>query len=187
MNANEQEFCRSLVRGSQIHYLAKVTKVEDRKLSVDGAGGEAQCAPKERILVLGHFRLFSVKRRMTGLACIRVGHVNDLESLAVEGPEGDEVLRLEFRKGYEDRGGFVMTVPWQTPLTSTLARSVWELWLKTGGALEHRRPALEGAKLERLAASSSMDIGTLSELHVYHSSRTFCQSCQPCRAAGGRA
>ncbi|KAH8066189.1 hypothetical protein JL722_605 [Aureococcus anophagefferens] len=63
-----EQYARSLLRGARVLYLAKVTKVEDRKLSVDGAGREHDAAPMERILVLGAYRLFSIKRRMTGLA-----------------------------------------------------------------------------------------------------------------------
>ncbi|EGB03996.1 hypothetical protein AURANDRAFT_67559 [Aureococcus anophagefferens] len=121
----------------------------------------------ERILVLGAYRLFSIKRRMTGLACIRQGHAQDLERVAyVEREGGRAVLQIEFRRGYEDRGGFLMTVPWETPTTSTLARSLWELWLRSGGALERRRPSLEGHLLERLAASASLDAGDAPALHV---------------------
>ncbi|KAH8047612.1 hypothetical protein JL720_16032 [Aureococcus anophagefferens] len=82
VTAGEQEYARSLLRGARVLYLAKVTKVEDRKLSVDGAGREHDAAPMERILVLGAYRLFSIKRRMTGLACIRQGHAQDLERVA---------------------------------------------------------------------------------------------------------
>ncbi|KAH8049986.1 hypothetical protein JL720_15455 [Aureococcus anophagefferens] len=166
VTAGEQEYARSL-RGARVLYLAKVTKVEDRKLSVDGAGREHDAAPMERILVLGAYRLFSIKRRMTGLACIRQGHAQDLERVAyVEREGGRAVLQIEFRRGYEDRGGFLMTVPWETPTTSTLARSLWELWLRSGGALERRRPSLEGHLLERLAASASLDAGDAPALHV---------------------
>ena len=168
VTAGEQEYARSLLRGARVLYLAKVTKVEDRKLSVDGAGREHDAAPMERILVLGAYRLFSIKRRMTGLACIRQGHAQDLERIAyVEREGGRAVLQIEFRRGYEDRGGFLMTVPWETPTTSTLARSLWELWLRSGGALERRRPALEGHLLERLAASASLEsLGDAPALHV---------------------
>ncbi|KAH8054464.1 hypothetical protein JL722_8812 [Aureococcus anophagefferens] len=167
VTAGEQEYARSLLRGARVLYLAKVTKVEDRKLSVDGAGREHDAAPMERILVLGAYRLFSIKRRMTGLACIRQGHAQDLERVAyVEREGGRAVLQIEFRRGYEDRGGFLMTVPWETPTTSTLARSLWELWLRSGGALERRRPTLEGHLLERLAASASLDAGDAPALHV---------------------
>eukprot|EP00632_Arachnochrysis_sp_CCMP2950_P012179 CAMPEP_0185695688 /NCGR_PEP_ID=MMETSP1164-20130828/4670_1 /TAXON_ID=1104430 /ORGANISM="Chrysoreinhardia sp, Strain CCMP2950" /LENGTH=1049 /DNA_ID=CAMNT_0028362551 /DNA_START=23 /DNA_END=3172 /DNA_ORIENTATION=+ len=145
----EQEYVERLLDGEALRYFAKVHKSED-------SHGRASKRPRVRLLVLGAYRLFTIKKRITGLAVLRQGHVEDLESMTLS--ENRTVLRVTFRKGYDPQA-FVVTIPWETPLASSLVRCLWSEWFSTGGALlpEEQRPHVNDALREVCLASVSAD------------------------------
>lgn len=138
ISGTEQEYVDKLIGHTELRFLAKVRKTEDSK-------GRASSHPRVRLLALGAHRLLSIKNRlMSGLAVLRQGHIQDLRQIVLEG----DVLRIWFDRGFDD--AFVISIPWELPMTASLVRSLWTLWHESGGCLlpEDRTPVVKGVPPE---------------------------------------
>lgn len=123
ISSTEQEYVDKLIGHTELRFLAKVRKTEDSK-------GRASSQPRVRLLALGAHRLLSIKNRlMSGLAVMRQGHIQDLRQIALE----EDVLRIWFDRGFDN--AFVVSIPWELPMTASLVRSLWTLWHESGGCL----------------------------------------------------
>mmetsp|Transcript_9756 Transcript_9756/g.31774 ORF Transcript_9756/g.31774 Transcript_9756/m.31774 type:complete len:933 (-) Transcript_9756:152-2950(-) len=160
ISPSEQTFVQRVCGGAP-RFLAKLRKAED---------SQGRSTSTVRIVALSSHKLLSIKNRpLSGLAVLRQGHLEDLAAMKLD---AQDLLRVYFKKGYDE--AFVIAVPWETPMTASFVRTLWEAWHDTGGGLkdEAEAPHVEGLPAELTPPKSAFPRRGL-EVELYERLRDY--------------